>query len=346
MTNQVPGGPPPGWYDDPEGKPGLRWWNGTQWTEDRAPSLPPGASSGGGVRTDGLRDVGDWLNQTFRIAKERAGHLFTMVVALGLPIGLLTAFAIWRFFQNWVIDIDNSEIIWPEVADWILMGVAVALAAFSALTMSAAMTRQTMAAYIDRPEPWSKSLIDGLAQVPRLFGNYLLVFLAVAVVLVAGIALVVVSGVLGLLVLLVVIVGGGIWLIARVALLTPAAVCSPKGEVGAIRNSLALSKGIAAALLGRVLVLGLVGIGVALAGSVLNAPFSPAIDAASFDENTEVIVFSDFLGDNFALLGISQVISTLINGISSALSAAGLSILYKDRGGAVDPNLGLDPVIS
>jgi hypothetical protein len=30
------GTPPPNWYPDPEGD-GLRWWDGTQWPEHRAP---------------------------------------------------------------------------------------------------------------------------------------------------------------------------------------------------------------------------------------------------------------------------------------------------------------------
>jgi len=31
--------PPPGWYPDPEGGAHLRWWEGTDWTDDRRP--PP-----------------------------------------------------------------------------------------------------------------------------------------------------------------------------------------------------------------------------------------------------------------------------------------------------------------
>jgi hypothetical protein len=28
-------GPPPGWYQDPDGTGAQRWWNGTTWTEHR-----------------------------------------------------------------------------------------------------------------------------------------------------------------------------------------------------------------------------------------------------------------------------------------------------------------------
>ncbi|WGX94525.1 DUF2510 domain-containing protein [Nocardioides sp. L-11A] len=31
----VSAGPPPGWYDDPDGDAGKRWWDGSAWTEHR-----------------------------------------------------------------------------------------------------------------------------------------------------------------------------------------------------------------------------------------------------------------------------------------------------------------------
>lgn len=34
MTTVHTQGPPPAWYPDPNGAPGVRWWNGTEWTND------------------------------------------------------------------------------------------------------------------------------------------------------------------------------------------------------------------------------------------------------------------------------------------------------------------------
>ena len=37
-----PGGPaPPGWYTDPSGQPGWRWWSGGEWTSHRQYNRPP-----------------------------------------------------------------------------------------------------------------------------------------------------------------------------------------------------------------------------------------------------------------------------------------------------------------
>jgi len=39
------GAPPPGWYPDPGGSGGQRWWDGTRWSEHRAPATGWGGPS-------------------------------------------------------------------------------------------------------------------------------------------------------------------------------------------------------------------------------------------------------------------------------------------------------------
>jgi uncharacterized protein len=44
-ATQPPGGTPqPGWYPDPEVPGGQRYWDGTQWTENRAPAAQAAAA--------------------------------------------------------------------------------------------------------------------------------------------------------------------------------------------------------------------------------------------------------------------------------------------------------------
>ena len=41
-TPRTPTGPPAGWYEDPNGQPVLRWWDGQRWSEHTQPAPGPG----------------------------------------------------------------------------------------------------------------------------------------------------------------------------------------------------------------------------------------------------------------------------------------------------------------
>ena len=43
------GAPAPGWYADPSGQAGLRWWDGVQWTAHTAPLPVGGPQPAGGI---------------------------------------------------------------------------------------------------------------------------------------------------------------------------------------------------------------------------------------------------------------------------------------------------------
>uniref|UniRef100_UPI0021C088C5 DUF2510 domain-containing protein n=1 Tax=Frankia gtarii TaxID=2950102 RepID=UPI0021C088C5 len=53
MTQTVP----PGWYADPSGQHGSRWWDGNQWTEHIQPAAPQ-AQYGGADQYGGAGQYG------------------------------------------------------------------------------------------------------------------------------------------------------------------------------------------------------------------------------------------------------------------------------------------------
>lgn len=342
MTNQPPNLPPPGWYDDPEGHPGLRWWDGSAWTQDRAPGPPPQGAVGTAV---GLRAVGDWLGQAFGLVKERAGHLFTMVVALSLPSGLIVSYALWRTLREVTVTFDDTTFDYegPSSSSLAFLSIAVLVSGFVGMALWAAMQRQTMAALLDRPEPWSKSLQDGIVRSPKLFGNYLLIVLVFAVMLVLAAVLTALVPLLGIVAFLGLLVLG-VMALGRLLMFVPAATCSPAGT-RTLKTTMSLSKGFTWALIGRALLLLLIFMGISIAASVVTAPFGASV-GQDLDPNGDVIRFGELMGDNFPQFALTQVLSTLINSIGIAVGAAATSVLYKDRNGPLDPTIGVDPLPS
>ena len=99
MTEEVPPeGPVAGWYQDPSGDPGYRWWDGSQWTASVAPAehdpnQPPPPVAGGPNHS--LGQAGDWMQETIRSVVGRAGHYLPMVLILALPLGIASAVPMW-----------------------------------------------------------------------------------------------------------------------------------------------------------------------------------------------------------------------------------------------------------
>ena len=58
------GGPPPGWYPDPERADQQRWWNGSRWTDHTAPRQPPPPGGGGPGSSWGTPPAGSWGGPT------------------------------------------------------------------------------------------------------------------------------------------------------------------------------------------------------------------------------------------------------------------------------------------
>jgi hypothetical protein len=50
----TPPSTPPGWYPDPHGAPGQRWWDGSQWTENFQAAGPTGQVRAAGADNAGI----------------------------------------------------------------------------------------------------------------------------------------------------------------------------------------------------------------------------------------------------------------------------------------------------
>ncbi len=71
---------PPGWYPDPSGPPGQRYWDGSNWTEHRvaAPPPPPAPPAPDASKTmETLRQtLVDGYNEDY-VKSLAEGHVFT-----------------------------------------------------------------------------------------------------------------------------------------------------------------------------------------------------------------------------------------------------------------------------
>ena len=139
-----PTGPPAGWYPDPDGGSGYRWWDGTGWTEavgGPAPTSAPGTPGSGGPagpagpgpdagsshapgpgvpplpppppgvvdRDHGpIGPVDRLLGEAFRLTTARAGHLLPFVLLFMLGIGLISSTALWYGLRDTVLTIDEE----------------------------------------------------------------------------------------------------------------------------------------------------------------------------------------------------------------------------------------------
>ncbi len=73
-------GAPPGWYQDPAGGPGQRWWDGYAWTEatvlpQSAPPPPPPPWAGAPAPVGPPSDVAPWAVASERLSTHNAALL-------------------------------------------------------------------------------------------------------------------------------------------------------------------------------------------------------------------------------------------------------------------------------
>jgi hypothetical protein len=334
-------GPPPGWYPDPHGQPGYRWWNGVAWTDDR--------SVGETDQRGRLLPVGDMLGETFRVIGQRIGHLFTLAAVIMLAPTVLASVALYRAASG----IRYEDGTWTGISagDVVVLVVAGLATAVAQLVFTAAVNRHGMAAMAGTPEPWSDSVVGGLRRGLRvLWANVavwlpVIVGLTVLVVLVAALA----GAVAVVLIFAVPVVL--VWVWVRAGLVTTAASLAPTG-VGSIRTSFGLTKGHFWGFLGRFLLLAVLWWAVNTGGSIATGPVAgfaaaPPDDAIEIDDDTGELLRVDvdaLIPSNPGVIGFSLVVTTLVQAAAGTVTALARVSLYRSLSGPVEESVGRDPV--
>ncbi len=79
---------PPGWYPEPAG--GMRWWDGTQWTEQRAAAAPDSPLADGGPDVSGAPGVARTAPRRSHLPLIWGGIAFVAIAAVAVVVVVLT----------------------------------------------------------------------------------------------------------------------------------------------------------------------------------------------------------------------------------------------------------------
>lgn len=208
---QPPAGPPAGWYPDPSGRPGLRWWDGSRWTEHYQPP-PPNPAVGGGddsraaasnttpralgpsagpaLAVQPLVPVGEWLSRSFRLSVREAGHFLPVVLLTLVPAYLALSVALWYGLRDVVMVSDRvrgtisfegemtTALGLAGLATAILILLfhllyATACCHFRSVRIGGPSTVHTDPDADPEPAPWRSALLSGLLRWPPVSGTFL-----------------------------------------------------------------------------------------------------------------------------------------------------------------------------
>ena len=326
--------PPADWYTDPEDESKYRYWDGSAWTEHRAPRH---ADPAGDPAADpgGMRGPSRLLANTFSLTGRRwrscaavallyivsqvAAAVLVIVSASDILMGELGA--VWDRVSEPGVDLTEPEheayfrSLEFDLAPVNFVPALLGLLAFCVAgnVMQAAVTRIALGDLRDRPPTTSDALRQALRRVPRLIGLDLQIVaifvLAVLAVILAGIGAPPL-----LLALIPAFIVGSVYALVITPLAYAVASAGPRRW--SLPYGARLVRGRFWATLGRLLLVFLVLLAVSLAVGLV---FTAAGNAA---------------GPAFQL--VSQLVQMVVG---AGLAVAGLvaaAILYHDLGGEAD----------
>jgi hypothetical protein len=101
----------PGWYDDPTGTGGQRWWNGSAWTEHAG---PPAAAPGAPVRQAEVRNGHATAGFVLGIIS-MVGNPLAVVSVIGLVLSFVGLNRANRLGQHGYAPVGRKRAIWGLV---------------------------------------------------------------------------------------------------------------------------------------------------------------------------------------------------------------------------------------
>lgn len=347
-----PTNPPPGWYPDPSGEPGHRWWDGLVWTD--SVSTPVGAEAmsaehqasgalGGPTQlaapTSPIGVFGQWFSESFRLVIDRSGHFLPMILLFVITISLPTSFAIWYALRDTVILFDPAtatpDIVYGGSRPWLYTVLAtIPLTAVLSFVCKASVARQAWAAQAGEAEPWSASVAGALRRWPRVVGFPLL--RATAYWVVSGVFLLAIALNPGFILMMPFLAVALVFFWVRFSFVGTVAAL---GDAAAkpFAESWRVSGLQFGPLMGRLLVLGFVAINLILALGIIGAPFTAIAGAGgtSVEPTADTLRLNDLLGDNVTVFALGSLFNAIGLGAHYVLVTVGTTLLYRNLGGPV-----------
>ena len=326
--------PPADWYTDPEDESQYRYWDGSSWTEHRAPRIID-TDAPAGDATGGLRSPTQLVADTFSLTGRRwrscaavaliyilsqiAGVVLLFVSANNILMGELGEIfdrvsqpgfdasdpEHEAYFESLAFDLAPVNFV-PALLGLLALWIASNL-------MQAAVTRIALNDLHDRTVTTSDNLGQAMRRVPRLMGVDL-ILVAIFLLAVTAMVLALIGAPLLLIPLIPIVIAGAVY--AIVVMPMAYAVASAGPRTWSLPYGARLVRGRFWATLGRLLLIFLVLIAVSLAVGIV---FTLAATSGGT-----------------ALELVSQLAQTVVGAGLAVVGTVAAAILYDDLGGESD----------
>jgi len=241
---QPPSLPTADWYPDPERPGRLRYWDGEDWTDHHV--------NESGAPTD----IGDWLGRTFSVLWERKIPVLILTLlplALWLPALLIARSALsdsrLDSFDNFSETVSTGSLIIAAVIA--VLAMVLTAACFLALAHQFFLGHQGSSAGL------GSSLARSMARLPAVFLWSLAIYIPFILLFFVLIGVASLVPIL-LLIAIPAAIAAFVWVYVRFGFITISGVVAPKASQ-IPQASMAVSKGHFWPVLGRILLIGLIG---------------------------------------------------------------------------------------